>query len=90
MKELTELEQKYQRLGEIFAQARQRYLEAGGDPRRAADNRYLNDDEKKEAFELGAQVFGIQVKDGYAECQGRSWKLGDQQEVKSKESEVSG
>lgn len=54
MKEPIELEQKYQRLGEIFAQARQRYLEAGGDPHRAADNRYLTDEEKKEAFELGA------------------------------------
>lgn len=63
MKEPTLLEkQKYQRLREIFAQARQRYLEAGGDPRHPADNRYLTDEEKKEAFELGAQVFNTQTK----------------------------
>ena len=62
MKEsITLLKQKYQRLGEIFARARQRYLEAGGDPRRPTDNRYLTDEEKKEAFELGTQVFGVQV-----------------------------
>ena len=63
MKEPTLLEkQKYQRLREIFAQARMRYLEAGGDPRRPADNRYLTDEEKKEAFELGVQVFNTQTK----------------------------
>ena len=62
MKESTAiLKLKYQRLGEIFARARQRYLEAGGDPRRPTDNRYLSDEEKKEAFELGTQVFGVQV-----------------------------
>lgn len=85
MKEPKELEkQQYQRLNEIFAQARQRYLEAGGDPRRAADNRYLTDLEKKEAFSLGAQVFGIEVKDGYVHCQSHSWKLPNKQEVTNK------
>lgn len=76
MREPTELEkQQYQKLTEIFALARQRYLEAGGDPRRAADNRYLTNKEKKEAFDLGEQVFGVQIKDGYAHCQGRLWQL---------------
>ncbi|MEH1907048.1 MAG: hypothetical protein V7L05_32400 [Nostoc sp.] len=55
------LKQKYQRLREIFALARQRYLEAGGDPRRPTDNRYLTNEEKQEAFEIGVQVFDIQV-----------------------------
>ncbi|WP_445635667.1 hypothetical protein NSTC745_00415 [Nostoc sp. DSM 114161] len=61
MKEPTVLlKQKYQRLREIFALARQRYLEAGGDPRRPTDNRYLTNEEKQEAFEIGVQVFGVQ------------------------------
>jgi hypothetical protein len=55
------LKQKYQRLREIFALARQRYLEAGGDPLRPTDNRYLTDEEKQEAFEIGMQVFEVQV-----------------------------
>lgn len=68
MKESTTLlKLKYQRLGEIFARDRQRYLEAGGDPRRPTDNRCLTDEEKKEAFELGTQVFSVQV--DQAKCQ---------------------
>jgi hypothetical protein len=55
------LKQKYQRLREIFALARQRYLEAGGNPHRPADNRYLTNEERQEAFELGTQVFEVQV-----------------------------
>lgn len=55
------LKQKYQRLREIFALARQRYIEAGGDPRCPADNRYLTNEEREEAFELGTQVFAVQV-----------------------------
>ncbi|MEH2379629.1 MAG: hypothetical protein V7K27_12220 [Nostoc sp.] len=55
------LKQKYQRLREIFALARQRYLEAGGDPRRPTDNHYLTNEEKQEAFEIGVQVFDVQV-----------------------------
>ncbi|MEH2069637.1 MAG: hypothetical protein V7K47_16000 [Nostoc sp.] len=62
MKEPTTLlKQKYQRLKEIFALARQRYLEAGGDPRRPADNCYLTNEEKQEAFEIGVQVFEVKV-----------------------------
>jgi hypothetical protein len=63
MKQATQQQQQqYQRLNEIFAQARQRYLAAGGNPQRAADNSYLTDEEKKEAFELGAQVFDFKAK----------------------------
>ena len=82
MREPTQLEkQQYQRLIELSDMARQRYLNAGGDPRRSAGslhgNDYLTDEERKEFLQLGRQVFGVQIKDGYVHCQGRSWKLPD-------------
>lgn len=67
--------QWYQRMIELSDLARERYLDAGGDPRRAADDKYMTDEEKKEYFELGRLVFGVQVRDGEVYCQGRSWKL---------------
>ncbi|NER35542.1 MAG: hypothetical protein F6J93_16380 [Oscillatoria sp. SIO1A7] len=76
MKEPTEMKtQQYQRMIELSDLARQRYLDAGGDPRRSADERYMTDEEKKEYFELGRQVFGVEIRDGEVYCQGRSWKL---------------
>lgn len=62
MREPTELEKKqYQRLREIFSRGRQRYLNAGGNPRLSAGSLngqdYLSDAEKKEILELGRQVF---------------------------------
>jgi hypothetical protein len=73
--------QKYERFKELFAISRQRYLDAGGDPRRSSgslhNNSYLTDREQKELFALGRELSGFYVKDGYAHCQGRSWKLPD-------------
>jgi hypothetical protein len=84
MKEPTaQQKQQYERLRDIFAQARQRYLAAGGEPQRAADNRHLTDEEKKEACELGTQLFGVEVKNGYVHCQGRSWEIPQKQKVKN-------
>jgi hypothetical protein len=62
MREPTELEKKqYQRLREIFATARKRYLNAGGDPKRPGGimngQDCLTADEKQEIVELGKQVF---------------------------------
>lgn len=62
MREPTELEKKqYQRLREIFATGRQRYLNAGGNPRLSAGSLngqdYLTEAEKKEILKLGQQVF---------------------------------
>ncbi|NES20354.1 MAG: hypothetical protein F6K41_15825 [Symploca sp. SIO3E6] len=65
MREPTELEKKlYQRLKEIFARARQRYLDAGGDPERPGGSflsgqDYLTAQEKREIIELGKQVFPL-------------------------------
>ncbi|NEQ67300.1 MAG: hypothetical protein F6K21_17685 [Symploca sp. SIO2D2] len=67
MREPTELEnQLYQRLKEIFAKARQRYLDAGGDPKRPGGSflsgqDYLTAQEKLEIIELGKQVFPLKT-----------------------------
>jgi dihydrodipicolinate synthase/N-acetylneuraminate lyase len=85
--------QKYERFKELFAIARQRYLDAGGDPLRSSgslhDNHYLTDEERQELFALGSELSGDRIIDGYIHSQGRSWKLPDdspllnQDEVKS-------
>lgn len=71
--------QKYERLKELFAISRQRYLDAGGDPKRSSgslhNNGFLTNDEQKELFALGRELSGFYVEDGYAHCQGRAWKL---------------
>lgn len=82
MKEMTKLQkQQDARLAEILALGRQRYLDAGGDPRRCPSGRhgddYLTDEERQEALMLGRKLTGMTVKDGYVHCQGRSWKLPD-------------
>lgn len=66
MRNPTELEkQQYERFKELFALSRQRYLEAGGDPRKCPSglkgDDYLTDEERQELFELGQQIFPIQT-----------------------------
>lgn len=80
MRKSTELEkQQYERFKELFALSRQRYLDAGGDPRHCpsgrSDDSYLTDEERQEFIKIGRQIFGVYVKDGYVHCQGRSWPL---------------
>ncbi len=67
MREPTELEtRQYQRLIEIFAIARKRYLSDGGDPKRPGGilngKDCLTTEEKQEIIELGKQVFPLQQK----------------------------
>lgn len=67
MRETTEIEkQQYQRMKEIFAIGRERYLKAGGDPRLSAGSLnqqdYLTDAEKKEVIKLGQQIFNRNAK----------------------------
>lgn len=67
MRKPTELEKKqYERLQEIFVRGRQRYLDAGGDPRLSGgslnEQDYLTDEEKKEVLELGRQLFNRNAK----------------------------
>lgn len=82
MKEQTDLQKQQDvRLADIMALGRQRYLEAGGDPKRCPSGRngddYLTDEERIEAFLLMQKLAGISVKDGFVHCQGRAWKLLD-------------
>lgn len=69
MREPTKLEKhQYARLGEILALGRQRYLDAGGDPRRCPSGRhgddYLTNEERQEALMLGRKIFGFYIKNG--------------------------
>ena len=80
MQEPNDLQkQQYARFKELFALGRKRYLEAGGDPRHSNGslhgNDYLTTQERKELAQLGRKISGFYVKDGYANCQGRAWKL---------------
>jgi len=54
-------QQQAHRMLELFAIARQRYLDAGGDPLRTPSGRigddYMTLPERQEALELGRQVF---------------------------------
>lgn len=75
----TEQQEQDARLTEIVARGRQRYLDAGGDPGRSPSGTpgddYLTAQERQEALVLMQTLAGISIKDGYAYCQGRSWKL---------------
>ncbi|MDZ8026626.1 MAG: hypothetical protein RMY36_017535 [Nostoc sp. SerVER01] len=74
-----EQKQKYARFQEILEIGKQRYVEAGGNPRyyRAGfkGQDYLTDGERKEATRIMRQMFGISIANGYVYCQGRSWEL---------------
>jgi hypothetical protein len=71
--------QQYQRMIELSDKARHRYLEAGGDPKRASGslhgNSYMTAEEKQEFLELGRQLSGIYLQDGYVHVHGRSWRF---------------
>ncbi len=80
MREPTELEkQRYDRIGEIAARGRQRYLEAGGDPKRSPSgykgDDYLTDEERQEILQLARQVFGVTRQDNQIFCQGKTWTV---------------
>lgn len=80
MTESKELrKQKYQRFKELFALSRQRYLDAGGDPRRSSGslqgNDYLTDDERKELLALGRELGGVRIIGDEVHTAGRYWKI---------------
>jgi len=82
MREPTEQEKKqYARLIELTAIAKQRYLDAGGDPKRCPSglkgDDYMTDEERKESRELERQIFGVQIIGDEVHCQGRVWKIAD-------------
>lgn len=95
MSNSTELRKKhYERMIELsnLAIRRRLELEAKGDTRHRSGRKgddYLTQEERREFFALGREISGFYVKDGYAHCQGKTWKLPNdspllnQDEVKS-------
>ncbi|HEY9822921.1 MAG TPA: hypothetical protein V6D35_19430 [Candidatus Sericytochromatia bacterium] len=72
--------QQYKRMLELAELAIQRRLdlEAKGDIRRRTGRKgddYLTEEERQEFFELGRQLSGMRIIDGYIHCQGKAWKL---------------
>lgn len=82
MKDWTEQQkEKFTRFQEILDTGKQRYIEATGNHKgyRAGfkGEDYLTNEERQEAAQIMRQMFGVTIKDGYVNCQGRSWKLPD-------------
>ena len=80
MRELTELQKKQEaRLQELINLAKQRYLDAGGNPNHCPSGRkgddYMTDEERLEAMILMRQSVGIRIIGDEVHCQGRTWKL---------------
>ncbi|MFB2937145.1 hypothetical protein ACE1B6_18015 [Aerosakkonemataceae cyanobacterium BLCC-F154] len=81
MNKANELQKKqYERMMELsnLAIERRKELEAAGDTRKRTGRKgddHLTEEERQEFFNLGRQVFGVTVKDGFVHCQGKSWKL---------------
>ncbi|MFB2920058.1 MULTISPECIES: hypothetical protein [Aerosakkonema] len=72
-------QQKYERFQELFALSRQRYLEAGGDPRKCPSGRkgddYLTDEEREELFAIGRELGNVKIIGDEVHTAGRSWKI---------------
>jgi hypothetical protein len=79
MTKSTEVQKQEARLQELINIARQRYLKAGGDPKRCPSGRegddYLTDEERQEVIKLMRQSAGVRIVGDEVQCQGRSWKL---------------
>jgi hypothetical protein len=71
--------QQYQRMIVLSDLARQRYLDAGGDPQKCPqglkNDDYLTEEERREFLTLGRQIFGVKIEKNEVHCQGRSWQL---------------
>jgi hypothetical protein len=53
--------QQYERMIKLAEVARQRYLDAGGNPKRSANDQYWTQEEKQEFLQLGRQIFSMKV-----------------------------
>ena len=66
------------RLQELINIAQQRYLSAGGDPKRYPSGRsddYFTEEERQEAMNIMRRSAGIRIVEDEVHCQGRFWKL---------------
>jgi hypothetical protein len=80
MTEATELRKRqYERFKQLFAIGRQRYLDAGGDPRRSSGslhgNDYLTEEERQELCDLGSQLGNIRMIGEEIHTAGQSGKI---------------
>jgi hypothetical protein len=77
-------QQQARRMLELFAIARKRYLDAGGDPRRTPSGRkgddYMTEQERQEALELGRQVFDYGYINSYLETKRQNRQTANQSE----------
>ena len=71
-------EQKGHRMLELFAAARQRYLDAGGNPHRSANEKYMTKEEQQEFLELGRQVFDDEYINNYLERKRQNHQVASQ------------
>lgn len=78
MNELTP-KQAEERLQALIRVARQRYLDAGGNPKKCPSGRkgddYFTDDEREEAMILMRISAGVKIVGDEVHCQGKSWKI---------------
>ena len=79
MIQVTEKQQTESQLQALMALAKERYLDAGGDPKHFPSGRqgddFLTDEERREALLLMRQSAGVQVIRNEAHCQGRVWNI---------------
>ncbi len=54
-------QQQYERMIKLAEVARQRYLDAGGNPKRSANDQDWTEEEKQEFLQLGRQIFSVKV-----------------------------
>lgn len=58
-------QQQAARMGELATIARQRYLDAGGDPQHSANEKYMTEEERQEYLGLARQVFDDEYINNY-------------------------
>jgi hypothetical protein len=67
-------QQQSRRMGELVKRARQRYLEAGGNPERATNgNEWMTEEERQEYLNLARQVFNKRAIADYLKQHG-TWR----------------
>jgi hypothetical protein len=82
-----EQRQKFSKFQEILELGKKRCVQAGGDSKRYRagfkGEDFLTDEERQEAAMIMRQMFGVTIQDGYVFCQGRSWKLPQNEEIEA-------
>ncbi|ACK72076.1 conserved hypothetical protein [Gloeothece citriformis PCC 7424] len=79
MKQFIDNQQTEARLQVLMTLAKERYLAAGGDPKRCPSglkgDDYLTEEERQEAIKLMRESAGVRVVNNEVHCQGRVWQV---------------